>query len=216
MEFIKFFSAYFLHLFFGAFVIVGWFAVTRGEYKKQPDGSMKKVGKVLKGWYFFWMAEWPSKKRLYFQGEELNRLIAHINTITPSKLMPTRIDMMSVTVVGAINSMLKDEIHARMGVLIQEKNTATEGEKILFFYREEPNYVYPWYIRDMLAGCVTCHSSWLGSICYWFPFLLVSKVKVFELFSFAQFPIAALFVTWLAYCVSLAFLTTALWKKYMA
>lgn len=217
MQFLLFFLHYFLHLLFGAFFIVGFFAITRGTEEIYPDGSKYRVGKIFKGWFFFWFRERKNKIRKYYRLEELKKLLIQIDNSSQLKLVITKQGNNYIDISGRVPESWKSEIEIRFGVKMDEKLIEPDGNSTLHFYKEYPNYVYPWWIRDALAGCITCHSSWLGTICFWLPFLLTDKEQVWgTIYGFTDHLVAGLVVTWIAYCISLAFVTTGLWKKYMA
>lgn len=212
--FSQFFSNYFLYLFFGAFFICGFFSITRGNIEILPDGTKKKQGKILKSWFLFWFQEKENPKLVHYTGSRLTFLLKQVNNVTGIKVMPTEYHAESIVIPGRINTSWQDDVERALDIKIIV--TAGAENDILCFAKEYTEFVFPWYIRDMMAGCITCHSSWLGSICFWVPYFLCKKYFVTSLFNFTDNLLLSLILTWIAYCISLAFITTGIWKKYMA
>jgi|ERR1700761_8553420 len=216
-----YFLPYFLHLLAGAFLIVGFFAITRGTELTQPDGSIKRVGKIFKGWFFFWFKE-NGKIKYYYKDDELVKIIAQIRAIRPNSTIKVYYENMpgpNIVRISGIASSIVDEyfwseIESRFNLKVEVVKTFVpenmQGSELAYMifklYKEEPNYVFPWYMRDMLAGCVTCHSSWLGSVCFWVPAIIGI---------YGSLSMLHLVMLWICYCISQAFIVTALWKKYM-
>ena len=213
MNFLPFFYTYFLHLLFGALCICGWFAITRGYLETMPDGKKKARGKILKGWYLYWFQEKRDAKLVYYKDEEFYKMYLQVNNATSTKLIVSVQGKNHLVVVGVINTMWKYQVEQALGIKIITKS---EGENtVVHFAKEYIQYRFPEWVRDVMAGCITCHSSWLGSICFWVPVAISSWWDIRLTYGFTGEFIFALLSTWVAYCVSLAFITTALWKKYM-
>ncbi len=84
MNIIQFLQFFLIITTLGALSVTGWFFITRGDEEILPDGSGKKVGKIFKGWYFFWTKEKKPKHRIYYRGDELDKLIAELRSNFPS------------------------------------------------------------------------------------------------------------------------------------
>lgn len=220
MDYSMYFIPYFLHLLAGALLIVGFFAITRGNEITQPDGSIKRVGKIFKGWFFYWFKERADKLKVYYRDEELIKMIAQIRAIKAAADIKVYFEddkgknrLVSGVAKGVIDGYFWAEVEARFNVKIDAvktfvpENGGSDFAYMIFkIYKEERNYVFPWYMRDMMAGCVTCHSSWLGSICFWIPAIIGL---------YGPLSMTHLIMLWITYCISQAFIVTALWKKYM-
>ncbi len=218
---ISYFMIYFMHLLAGALLITGFFAITRGTELMKPNGSVKRVGKIFKGWYFFWMKEREMEYRSYYFDNELIKIISQIRALRPAadiKVLfedsKTAKNLGRGIMTGVFDQYFWAEVEVRFGIKVEvEKDfVAPAGGAdyswvVFRLYKKEPNYVFPWYLRDMMACCITCHSSWLGSICFWIPVIL-------GIYGFDYCPFL-FFVMWPLYCISQAFVVTALWKKFM-
>lgn len=202
----SFFVPFFLHLLFGAFFICGFFSITRGAIELLPDGTKRKNGKIFKAWYFFWFRE-VGKNKLFYAGQQLENLLLQVQTSNVNKF--TVIDKGEsdkyIVISGSTTQDTIREMEMRFNIKLLTKRIV--DDTIIYFYKEEPAYFFPWYLRDMMAGCITCHSSWLGTLLFF---------SLYQVMEFSQFSWPLLIFAWISYCVSLAFVTTALWRKYMA
>jgi len=81
MELIVFFINFLLLILVSSIAITGFFGATRGEIKKQDDGTEKKEGKILMGWYFYWYQKEGEK---YKFNEHLRQVLAGCVTCMPT------------------------------------------------------------------------------------------------------------------------------------
>lgn len=195
-----------LHLLVGALFICGWFAITRGSIEIMPDGSQKRVGKIFMGWYFFWYREHSRKLKIYYRGDELRKLLVQMDNSSTFKLSIESINDDRIEIIGSLVPKWIDEMIQKFGIIIEDKQILRTGNHIVSFAKEYPNYVFPTWLRDVMAGCVTCHSSWLGTICFCIPQLW---------FTYPVTVSGEILMLWVGYCISEAFIVTALWRKYM-
>lgn len=201
-----------------AIVINGFFLSSRGYESENPDGTISHYGMILKWWYFFWYKEHKNKKRYRFTGERFIVILAKINQYLPAQLRePPVYDNDS----HASASVLKEWID--FGAVI-EKELKIELEfalvplyssrRVLTIYQSEPDYVFPEWIRKMMAGCITCHASFWGSLTFVSFHVVCSKQFLHEWYHFSSAPYSVMvFLTWIVYTLGLAYIATWLNKK---
>lgn len=209
-----YFIVFFLYLLFGAIVINGFYSVTRGSIKTMPDGTKRKEGQLLRDWYLFWYQEaltssdgvkWkPKKKRYQYVDNELTKIVATwqqsnykfgiADYLSDRIVVSSHPDQKTVTMVANSLNIVAELGRGKTGVEVK-------------FYMEETVYKFPWWLRKMLAGCITCHSSWLGSILFWTGYLFAAH------YGAAINSNLLVFLTWISYCFALAFLSPYLYKK---
>lgn len=217
---INFFIVYFLLLAFGGIICTGWHSITRGFEKTLPDGSKKKVGKLFKGWYFFWFQK-KEVLRIHYSGDALFAIFSKFRPYYSGIYKPF---ISCVGHEGCSNmSMLVDYtfldaiplLRSTFDINFIVKVGNDKGEYIVFVYGEEPVYRFPEWLRDPLAGCVTCYASIYGSVIFW-TFYALAKTSslgdVCQLWVEMMYS-GTVFLVWVAYCISLAFVNTTLWIK---
>lgn len=224
---IQFFAAYFLLLIAAAIITNGFFIVTRGHWETLPDGSREKKGALLKGWYFFWFKEKMEPNVLVYRGDQLQ---AMFDRIKAHSFIPTTLHMelkgnysesinnyfigdSFVTTVEFLQYLPK--LRNALGVDFKI-GRLHEGLMSVTIYKEEPDYVFSWYIRTVLAGCITCFSSIYGALIFIIFNLTMSKsIIYFSFYSYFGYTPSYIYypVTLMAFCLSLAWLNTVLWKK---
>lgn len=212
MNILLYFTQFFMLLLAGGLVINGWFAVTRGEWEDEVDGTRKKTGKLLKGWWFFWFKERSTPKYTKYKGEAFMRLMDNIRkqkAFDKFQIMDRDDDY--ITAKFTIES-----LHAR--VLFKDYFDVVPGtfadmgdRRMVDFSKEEPNYVFPTWLRTMMAGCITCFSSFWGSLIFWSFYLLIGRGWFAELNT--DYPLTLLIATWIAYMLALAYVNTRLWTR---
>lgn len=210
MQPVQFFGIFFLLLLFGSVLICGWFTITRGQIIENEDGTKEKVGKIFKGWYFFWFREKENKRRIYYSDSYLFSIKENLQ-----KLGAKDLKLNFVNSLTAPKSFIRDSVFyaMRLGVKFEFKTDETDPDNsaIVFVYKEEPDYVFPAWLRDMMAGCITCHGSLYGSIVFW-TFYKLSDNGIIDN-AWAEQTQPMIILVWLSYMVMLSFVNTALWKK---
>lgn len=194
----------------GGVVINGWFMVTRGNWREEVDGTRIKEGALLKGWWFFWHQERSSVKKTWYDGAPLERLVEEIGAYGVFR------DNITLTegVVQMRKYLLVEhnirELRRAFGV---ETHVIAEHDvpwAFVKFYKEDTKYVFPEWMRTMMAGCITCFASLYGSIIFWVSYFFFGHVWGFGTSVKGLLLLAA---TWVAYMLSLAYVNTYLWKK---
>lgn len=210
-------------------IINGWFAITRGEWEYLPDGTRRKKGNIFKAWYFYWMQETIDKEWIRYEGSELQimhkRLIGLLgqssivhceNTIIfeedkryHDKIVggqPKQSDY-----IEHVKAYIKDGFGLETQIYSEES-----GLYGLRLYKVYPVYVYPEWVRKMMASCITCHSSVYGTILFVGFHCLVNK-NLLHGFMYAAFPYyhywPAMILTWVVMLFALSYINTVLWKK---
>jgi hypothetical protein len=212
-----YFSVFFMFLLFGAIVITGFYSVTRGSIKTMPDGTKRKEGQLLRDWYLFWYQEareWQDtttglkwrvkKKRFQYVGNELTKIVQAWQN-TGAKFGISNYYQDRIVVASHPDQRTIDMYAQSLGLLVV-LDRGQEGIEVKF-YMEEIEFMFPWWVRKMLAGCITCHSSWLGSIIFWTGYFCAVQYGV------AINSNLLVILSWVSYCFALAFLSPYLYKK---
>lgn len=233
MSIFYFFGVYLLLMLVVAFFVLGWYAITRGQVIKFPDGTEKKAGKIFKAWYFFWMKQRSEPIKKYYTGFDL--LLLASNVLSANGLSVKAIGNSHVQVeynkteeeIALIQARIKNGFDAETEVVLLENEVLIVGSFVpmikekagysIRFYKEYEDYVFPDWVRDMTAGCITCHASIYGSIGFW-TFHCLVKAQYLHEYVYGWVPhnfvVPAMIMTWGAFCFSLSYVMTVLWKKF--
>lgn len=202
------------------------FLVTRGRYEYKPDGTREREGALLRAWWFYWFKEKPQKKVYWYQGDSMQAVFDQVRGIVPAGIQMTlNRDFTKPTVYSdhftdmRVNSTFGTTIEffswlpqLRNALDVKFKiDSIDKGVVTVMVYKEEPDYVHSWYLRTMMARCITCFASFYGLITFLAINLMFSKeILVNSLYGFYGDipPYIYLPVTLLAYCVSLAYVNT--------
>lgn len=211
---IEFFTVYFLMLLFGAIIITGWFLISRGDIIIQPDGKKKRSGLLFKSWQLFW--EQPKGTiTTQYKGGQLYKLKRElIQTAKNEGYTGTFMffdDFILTTqdikpFISALEHQIRD---LKIEILDNGKEKSNDKSVGLTLYKKERGYRFPEWLRDVMAGCITCHASIYGTVIFW------GVVFVFgtEMFSSFKHQTVGIILTWFSYCFSLAFLNTFFYKQ---
>lgn len=209
---INYFFHFFLLLIAGALVINGWFIVTRGQWKEEVDGTKTREGALVKGWWFFWFKEREERKRVWYAGSKLASVVDQINA--QAKFKHLKLDLEVGDYLYASNNILipynADILKEAFDVGVTVLDNMKDGRVRIVLYSDEPNYVFPEWVRTMLAGCITCFSSLYGSAIFWTAYCYFGKDW------FGGDPLSRcmlVLLTWIAYMLGLAYMNTYLYKK---
>lgn len=205
-----FWITYFGFVAIATLVICGWYAATRGYIEELPDGTIEKHGKILKAWYFFWMQERAAKRIVRYNNNNLQEIVDWISGY-PTLVNNTyqlRGDKIKTSnqIPGATIRLIEKKYSVKV---IEDSPTEYA------VYKEYEQYRFPWWLRDMMAGCITCHATVYGNIIFWI-LLLLTKYSILgqEMFCFLDLPWYGFIGTWIMYWLTLAFTCTAAWKKF--
>lgn len=220
MPIIQYFLCFFLLLLASVITICGFYLSARGEEKKHADGSMTRHGNILKFWYFFWDRK-KENKYITYSGDEF-LLVAErikpylkrfnvIHTIN-YKTCTIKVDLFDDNTLYFIAIIAKEvRVRFRLHTNI-EKNCSTEY--LLFVEEINEVYVFPEWLRKMMAHCITCHASFWGSIVFWSFHLLCKQAFLRDFFyELTDHYWPMVICTWISYMLSFAFVATFFYKK---
>lgn len=212
-----YFITYLLFLFVSSILITAFYCITRGYEETLPDGSVHRYGKILKGYYFFWFRQ-KGKKPIYYKGDELAVIVDKVrevydgdirvigNVFQPESITTIQVDHEFIQHIP----ILRHKLELQFEVLQEGNNTY-----VLAVYWFDRIYVFPEWLRTVMAGCITCTPTIYGNIVYWTGIFLFRNSALAEfMFVNFQYPILGVLFTWLAYWLSLAWLNTILWNIY--
>lgn len=188
----------------------GYFLVTRGKEEVLPDGKIIKTGKILKGLFFFW-TKTTGETKIYYQGEQLDCLIRSIKNDTRST-----IEKHGEARILVMNTFEQDipKLQALYDVCIEMDKSDGHAPLYATIYKVYPKYIFPEWVRDMMAECVTCHATVYGNIGFW---VFVASCKYTELGdemgAWQKIHGWVLIFTWLSFWMCLAWLNTWLYQR---
>lgn len=208
--------SFFALLLLAGMFINGWYAITRGYKEYYPDGTIRKRGKIFREWTFFWEKEKPEPILKFYSGAELVYLLHKMRIyIKPDMSVGIRNDN-ELSVSESFKPMIpiiEKEMDIQMSIHWEEGHTMS----IVNVWKKYPDYVFPWWMRDMLASCITCFSSLYSTLFYVFIHVLfrwdILRHTLYGCFADDKMWLA-IPLTWVTYCFSLAWLNTVLWKKF--
>lgn len=192
---LQFLASFVLLLVIGAFFIIGFYIITRGERTVQPDGSQKITGKLLRNWSLFW-EQTNGKRMLYFRGNQLLDKFYLLHKYNPElfdKLDITE-GLMCLKVLTPLSQSDKVSIAEILECQVHVK------DEFVFLFTEEPIYRFPELIRYPLSQCPPCMASVLGSFIYWSYLFMTTN----DFGSWGPIDIISALFWWVIYCVSLS------------
>lgn len=208
----------FLLILLASLVTNGIYAATRGEYKTEEDGTICKNGKIFRFWYFYWM-QFKGYRDVYFNDDNVRRLWYNMRQMVGHE----NIQIQSA-VTGDFLAIKGNALHVLatitnlQGVKFKLENTNTEWVAA-YPYKQYKNYKFPWWIRDAMAGCITCFTSVYGTGIYLLIMWRVSREtlcntlwRAFPCDTMSDLVINGI-ITWFLYWMALAFVNTVLWKR---
>jgi hypothetical protein len=217
LQLTQFFTSYLLFLLASSIAITAFFCVTRGEEEVQPDGSVRRYGKILKGYYFFWFKR-KGVREIQYAGDELAALMESIREHFDGEIRLIG----DVFKKETIRSFQTNEsfVHAipflrkKLDVEFRSENAKDSTLEMAVFI-EEPVYVFPEWLRTVMAGCITCTPTIYGNIIYWTAVAAFKNSILYNsLFGIFNNATVGVIMVWIAYWISLAWLNTVLWNFY--
>src|SRR6185503_2363955 len=177
-----------------SFFILGFYVITRGREIEMPNGEIRAVGKIFKGWSLFW-EQTVGTKKIYFIG---NHLLEQYENISRAPEVGSKLtvspDEKNLILVEPLS---KDEL--RVIKEITGYNILVESPNSLHIYQEEPEYYFPEFIRFPLSQCPPCMASVGGIIIYWVIILLQPNI-----FAWTPHKVLAYIFFWVFFTVSLS------------
>lgn len=208
-------------------ILCGFYAATRGEEIIHPDGTIEKTGKILKDWYFFWFKKKPDKERRYYQHTQLANIVKQLilNNVEADLYGTARVKIKKSNEVNAIKRLNAQGITVESGPYYGNwdegggtnlnETVASPTVSLLTLYKEYDQYVFPSYLRDMMAGCITCFPTVYGNIMFWSVISIANKEWLRnDMFFWCDNLWSGIILAWVANWLALACTGTWLWRKY--
>lgn len=206
---IDFLLFFLLFVVFGALVINGWYLASRGEIETEPDGTKVKEGALFKSWQIFWEQKRETKKFIQYKGKQLYDLKREVIQTAKQEgydgtfLFFDEYILATKSIEKYINS-IQYQIR---DLKIETTKSGENKDSIsthMTLYKKQDVYVFPEWIRMMMASCITCHASFYGSVIFWAYILLFGRFMDTD---------AQLLGAWVAYILSLSFVNTFFYKQ---
>lgn len=207
MTIVEFLIFFILFLLITSVAINGVFFASRPHEETRPDGKVLKNGKILQWWYYFWHTENGEPEKVYFQREQLACLISEMSGYYKGEITPFG----EVRFIVNRNFLKqKTSLQNILDVCFDhEVHDETNGLILVRVHRSYPRYLFPEWVRDMMAACVTCHATVYGNVAFW---LVISLIKE-DAYAWSHSPVAALIVSWIAFWLCLAYVNTWLFQR---
>lgn len=211
----------------GSTIIVGFFASSRGRIQVNVDGTKEKKGLILRGWYFFWHREKRNRKYVQYVGPWLQDISAFFQQATglPLTLGPSGpcqyanylvVDQKFKGHIEMLERNHKVKINVKDDRTKSNDPEADKNTIEIYVHKDEPDYFFPAWVRDMTSGCITCHSSIYGSLIFWVTHALMYESVLHEIYSGFEYERLAIFFAWISYVFILAHRNTVLWNRHQA
>lgn len=169
------FLIYLILLPLGSSFIMGWYLITRGYVGVQPDGSLKKYGKLLREWSFFWEGI-DCYQKIYYTHDRLVQKVFELKRLLPKIQSKLSIDGSKMSVLVS-SPLTPEEINSIEDVGLCR---VFDKEDVICLYIEEPVYRFPAWVRFVLSSCPPCMSSFYGSLFWWVMWLVSENYFKFE------------------------------------
>ena len=222
---ISFFILFGLMLLFSSFFIVGFYNITRGRWETKPDSSRVWKGKIFNFWHRFLQSH--TIKHEFYTGDEFFKVLAKLKPLLAGyEIKKVFTNAVEVDAMSEQNYLVfKGQAH-NIGILVNGVPSDDKTRSSVYFamqisaYKEVPHYKISRYITDPLGMCITCLSSFYGTLLFAIWWVLMAKAQVVyptkpvEFFlSLGLFSKAAL---WVVFCISLTYFNDTLLniKKY--
>lgn len=201
-------------LFTGALFCLGWYTITRGRHEVLPNGRVVSHGKLFKAWSLYFNRK-TTPVYIQYNDQFLKELL----------LMGMAADLRqewrdtTVSVVDGslfLNVKLSEALidYLKLNYQIEIELDDRPGNGYTYYvFKKMDSYVFPEWLRDMLAACPTCFASFYGTIYF---FVVVGSIGYETMFGWAKIPVMAFFFFWISYCFSLAVINTVVAKKLLS
>lgn len=197
---ITFLITFLLLLISGSIFILGFYTITRGEIKINPNGDEIKEKEIFGGWQLFWESI-VGYEKIFYSGKQLEFKLKILE-----QLKPAYMGLISFSTKQEKRSLYFETIPTEAEIRDIEfilNCHVFQKENIVFLYDEEPIYRFSDWVRK-ITNCYVCLSSVGGTIYY---FLMLHFYP--NIFDLSVNPKASKFVFWVVYCVSLSFVNKA-------
>lgn len=205
----SFLIVYLFLIVFGSLFVNGIHLITRGEWETLPNGKKVATGKIFKHWDLFWTKE-TGKKKLYYSGKELEKMMVAMNRDLSVKM--NMYGTARVLLMPAHKAEIpKLELIYGVHIVLEQDENAPFSAAI---YKEEINYMFPEWVRDMMTDCITCMSTPFGNIAFWtFVWMCQNTSFGHDMGTWQILNGWPLIFTWLSYWVILAYMNTWVYQK---
>lgn len=158
-----------LKLILSAIFIVGVYLITRGEVYVHPDGYKEWKGKIFSFWSRF--LQQHTTKKVYYRGDEwYKKLNELLKFIFPEKIIEILDTGIVIQRMSSIEYGLFKSFCASNDILFTIREYGSGS--LISVYKEEKIFKVPFLISAPLGECITCMSSFWGSLCFWFWYFI--------------------------------------------
>lgn len=191
-------AAWVLFIFSQSMILNGIKIAASGTTETMPNGKEKDSQMIL-----YPIAKWLDRhymKRVYYQGEELDKLILTFKKEHP-QIMPTNYLHRDAGILFNNDT----DVYIMQGLVNKKEMMGIKYElhgRRMVFYKEYKEYRLSKWWRLPTLGCIRCMSSYWSLVTFWLPLLIV--------FGFHWW----MLLVWLANVPSVTFVNTFIAQRY--
>lgn len=209
---LQFILFYLVLILLSGLIVNGFFAITRGRWELNPDGTKYWTGKILKG-YHKWLQR-HTVEHIPYGNDEWLKIYFQLKSYFQEK------DILTVFENGMVVKKM-DELRTTTffafalskGIKVNLKTAPGENREqniIIAAYKTVNKYTLPELLRDPLGECITCMASVFGTLLWVFWLFLANHIN-----SFYPTPVLTVFLgigfgfkilLWILFCVILAYI----------
>lgn len=207
MSLLIFLTTFLVYLVLAGLIVIGFYIITRGETSVQPDGTVRRKGKIFKGWSLFWERTTGMRQVYYCDSELVERLTwlkqYNMGLAQRFKIAEGHKSLEFLTPLTSDDqNYIRDVLQCKIVVNNSQQLAGTDACQYLFLYVEEPVYYYPEWLRFPLSQCPPCMASVGGSLLYW-PVVIASG-NFFSWCRDGYSPALLAVFFWILFCLALS------------
>lgn len=213
-------------IFVSGIIINGWYAITRGRWELNPDGTKFWTGKIFNGFHKF-LEQHIIETKVY-QGEQFVKEFSKVlDFFKADEILIMAADAVEVKEISPKRAALLYTYAASKNVIIslqpyvnEKMGPAGTAVTLVSFLKEVPKYKIHYLIADPLGLCLTCMSSFYGTALWIIWYFLMREVNSIQpnatVSLFLDLSIGFKIGLWILFCISLAYVNDTLFniKKY--
>jgi len=190
--------------------INGFFAITRGEWITRPTGEKIWVGKVFSFWSKFLQRH--ELVPYIYAGNELYKILAqHVSSFfNEGEIFDIKEASILIGPISDIRKKLLIGILSKHDIEVKFE-TSNIWEEVTFI-KKVKKFNIPFWITAPLGECITCLSSFWGTVCwlFWYQVVLSMQTTSYEAAMFMELPSGVKILMWIFFCISLAYVNEIL------
>ncbi len=189
-------------------VINGWYAITRGRWEENPDGTKYWTGKIFNKFHYWLQRHTVSK--VYYKDKGFFKEFAKIRGFFKPEHIVEFFDTGVVVQAMSKQVMSLLVIHAaEKGVNLTVRDHDA-GKMIISLFKEVKEYKLHYMVRDPLGECITCMASFYGTLSaiffYQIAVLFNHRYPTEAINALIEMPTVSKILLVIYFCISLAWM----------